>query len=102
MDLQSKKQLDTHNNVNVISMFKKKHPVIFCSIVVILVLMTIVGVIAIIIYFVKKTKTKTTEGFVASNNINNEFDYVNSYIQSTLGDMTDMDVITKNASKNIT
>lgn len=49
--------------------------------------------IAIIIYFIIKRKRSNKinnkkEGFSASNDISNEFDYVNSVIYSTLGDVS--------------
>lgn len=53
----------------------------------------IIILIAIIIYFIIKRKRSNKinnkkEGFSASNDISNEFDYVNSVIYSTLGDIS--------------
>ena len=53
----------------------------------------IVALIAIIVYFVIKRKRSNKlnnkkEEFSASNDISNEFDYVNSVIYSTLGDVS--------------
>lgn len=62
-------------------------------IVIVLISISIVALIAIIVYIVIKRKrsNKTNnkkEEFSASNDISNEFDYVNSVIYSTLGDVS--------------
>lgn len=60
---------------------------------IILISIFIVALIAIIIYFTIKRKRSNKlnnkkEEFSASNDISNEFDYVNSVIYSTLGDVS--------------
>lgn len=65
-------------NINVISVF---------------IVIVIAALIAIIVYFVIKRKRSNKlnnkkEEFSASNDISNEFDYVNSVIYSTLGDVS--------------
>lgn len=62
-------------------------------IVIVLISISIATLIAIIVYFVIKRKrgnkvNNNKEEFSASNDISNEFDYVNSVIYSTLGDVS--------------
>lgn len=100
-------QLDNEQNENsnekglwnYIDEYKNEHPILFWVIIISCVVI-LIGVILAIIFTVKKNKKKggeTNETFTASNDINDEFDYVNSVIYSTLGDMSGLEKINKNA-----
>lgn len=63
------------------------------SVFIVIVIAALIAIIAIIVYFVIKRKRSNKlnnkkEEFSASNDISNEFDYVNSVIYSTLGDVS--------------
>ena len=63
------------------------------SVISVFIVIVIAALIAIIVYFVIKRKRSNKlnnkkEEFSASNDISNEFDYVNSVIYSTLGDVS--------------
>lgn len=91
-----------NNNLNVknddgfvgkIKDFKKNHTVLFYMII-IFVIVALIGIIIVIVYAVnKKKKEESKEGYSASNEINDEFDYVNSVIYSTLGDASELEKI---------
>lgn len=88
---------DTHNESNglmdKIKEFKKNHSVLFWLIIAAVVI-TLIGIIVAIVYAVnKKKKEESKEGYSASNDINDEFDYVNSVIYSTLGDVSELEKI---------
>ena len=73
--------------------FKKNHSVLFYTII-IFVVVALIGIIVAIVYVVnKKKKKESKEGYSASNQINDEFDYVNSVIYSTLGDVSELEKI---------
>ena len=73
--------------------FKKNHSVLFYM-VIIFVVVALIGIIVAIVYVVnKKKKEESKEGYSASNEINDEFDYVNSVIYSTLGDVSELEKI---------
>ena len=70
-------------------------------------LLFVASVIGIIVYFTvfvdrkRETNTNTKgskEKFKATNNLNDEYEYVNSYINSVLGNSDDMTVIDENAT----
>ena len=82
--------------------FKKKHAIgfwVIVGVIVAVIAIIISTIIGVIISRKNKSGGSSEEKFMASNNINNEFDYVNSYISSTLGDSTAMDGIIKNSTE---
>ena len=95
---------DTHAEDNglmgKIKEFKKNHSILFWVIIVSVVI-ALIGIIVVVVYIVNKKKREkeeeNKEGFAASNDINDEFDYVNSVIYSTLGDVSELEKINKNA-----
>ena len=63
------------------------------KVIYVFIVIVIAALIAILVYFVIKRKRSNKlnnkkEEFSASNDISNEFDYVNSVIYSTLGDVS--------------
>ena len=76
-------------------------------IIVVLALAAVALIVVLIVYFVvwkPKDDEKTQqndddkkEGFSASNSISNEYDYVNSVIYATLGDLSGLEKINANA-----
>ena len=73
--------------------FRKNHPVIFWGGLSLLIVVVIVIIIVIIYRVNKKKDEESKEGYSASNDINDEFDYVNSVIYSTLGDVSELEKI---------
>lgn len=66
--------------------FKNSHPVMFWTFV--LVIVVLIGVIvAVVVIYGKRDKDK--ESYTTTNDVSSEFDYVNSYIYSTLGETED-------------
>lgn len=80
--------------MNKIKEFRKNHSVLFWVIIAV-VIIALIGIIVTVVYVVNKKKKKETskEGYSASNDINDEFDYVNSVIYSTLGDISELEKI---------
>ena len=68
-----------------INEYRKSHGILFWVILTVLMLL-VIAVVAIVIYFIGRNKNKPKENFSSSDSISNEFDYVNSYIYSTLGE----------------
>ena len=79
-----------------IKSFKQNHPYIFWIIVISLVIViVVVAIIVTSLTVSKRRKNKSGQGdekekYKASDNIDHEFDYVNSYIYSTLGDSNEI------------
>lgn len=76
---------------NKLKEFKKNHTVLFWLIIAAIVIL-LIGIIVVVVVIVttnkKKKDEESKEGYSASNNISNEFDYVNSVIYSALGDLS--------------
>ena len=92
---------DTHVESNglmsKIKEFKKNHFVLFW-VIIITIIIALIGIIVAVVYIVnKKKKKESKEGYSASNDINDEFDYVNSVIYSTLGDVSELEKINSTA-----
>ena len=71
--------------VDYVKEFKESHKILFWVILVI-VIVAFIAIIAVIVYMVNKNKNKPKENYASSDDISSEFDYVNSYIYSTLGE----------------
>lgn len=76
---------ETTGLVDKIKKFKNDHKILFWCIVATLIIL-IVAVVVVIIIYSNKNKTEEKENYSSSNDISSEFDYVNSYIYSTLGE----------------
>ena len=82
-----------------IKSFKRNHPYIFWILVISLIIVIIVVAIIVTSLTVSKRRKNKSGGinekekYKASDNIGHEFDYVNSYIYSTLGDSTETNEI---------
>lgn len=83
--------------VSKIKEFKKNHTVLFYMIIVFVVAILIATIVVIVYVVNKKKKEKSKEKYSASNDINDEFDYVNSVIYSTLGDVSELEKINNSA-----
>ena len=66
----------------------KSRGTVFWVAVVVLVLV-VIGVIIAVVCVVNKKKNKEVETYSASDDVSSEFDYVNSYIYSTIGETED-------------
>lgn len=88
---------DTHDEsnglMNKIKEFKQDHPVLFWVIIAMVIVVVLIGIIVTVYSVNKKKKKESKEEFSASNDINDEFDYVNSVIYSTLGDVSELEKI---------
>ena len=96
---------DTHDKnddgfMNKIKKFKKNHSILF-YVIISFIIVVLIGIIVVVVYTIvnkkKKKNEDSKEGYSASNNINDEFDYVNSVIYSTLGDISELEKINNEA-----
>ena len=71
--------------VDYVKEFKESHKILFWVIIVIAIV-AIIAVIVVVVYAINKSKNKPKENYASSDDISSEFDYVNSYIYSTLGE----------------
>ena len=76
-----------------IKKFRQNHSVLFWLIIVVIVIL-LISVVVVLLVNRRKRKDKSEEKkeeFTASDSLSNEFDYVNSYIYSTLGESDELD-----------
>lgn len=89
--------------------FRMKHPILFWIVIACISLFFVV-IIAVIVYVVTRKKKngsesfkskKRKEGFLGTNSLDSEYDYVDSFIYSTLGDSFDTSKLISNEERDV-
>lgn len=72
-----------------VNKFKNSHKILFYVIVVFITVVIVAAIVVIYKLLNKKPKEDKKENYTSADDISSEFDYVNSYIYSTLGESED-------------